>query len=86
MENYYVIKFVYSSVIYLVSHVKVDQEVLLLANGAQLFPLSWGWVDTGWVMSTGVENNDSSIWDIITEIIVTALSIETTSGWIVVGE
>ena len=63
---------------YLIGHVEIDQEVLLLANGAQLLPLGRGGVNTGWVMGTGVKDDTGAIWHIGAEIIVTALGVETT--------
>ena len=71
---------------YLVSHIEENQEVLLLADGAELLPLLGSWVDTGWVMGTGVEDDASIVWDIVAEVVVATLGVEATGGRVVVSE
>ena len=41
--------------VYLVGHIKEDEEVLLLANGGELLPLFWKRIDTSRVVSTSMQ-------------------------------
>src|SRR5690606_2198522 len=46
----------------LVSHVEEGEVTSLLDLLCDLGPLLWGWVDTGWVVSASVEEEDGILW------------------------
>ena len=71
---------------YLVGHVEEDEEVLFFTDFRKFSPLFWKWINTSWIVSASMEDNNSTFWDIVSQIIVTTFSIKATSGWIVISE
>ena len=71
---------------YLVGHIEEYEEVLFFADFRKFSPLFWKWINTSWIVSASMEDNTSTFWDIISQIIVTTFSIKATSGWIIISE
>ncbi|KAF1748076.1 hypothetical protein GCK72_024543 [Caenorhabditis remanei] len=48
----------------LVGHVEEDEQVTLLNNVGDLLPLLARWIDSSWVVSTSVEQDGSTFWNL----------------------
>lgn len=72
--------------LYLVGHIEEDEELLLLANSGEFLPLLWKRIDTSGVVGASMEDNNGSIWNLVSELVVATSSIESASVLVVVGE
>ena len=57
--------------------------VLSLDDVEDLFPLLGGWVNTGWVVSADVQQNDGVVLGVL-QVLGESLKVETLGLWIVI--
>ena len=68
----------------LVGIVETAEEILGLDDVEDLVPLGLSWVDTGWVVCAGVEEDEGVVLGSL-EVILHAFEIEALGGWLVVS-
>lgn len=49
----------------LVGKIEEWEQVTLLDQCRQLSPLLWFWINTGWIVGTGVQQDDRTLWDFL---------------------
>lgn len=68
----------------LVSSIEIWNQVSLLHDLSNLFPIILGWINTGWVMSSGVHQNDVSCLSLSIKAVKVVIDLGLSCGWVVV--